>query len=115
MSIKNVLVSILNEAKVYKNHGLLDESRSKCNQALEIIQANQQLSNRKALIQLIESKIAAIPQDPLSNQSSEIEQPRFESGRQASGKVPRKFYGHNFGHNRRFSKKEGVSRCQLTP
>ena len=60
MSIKNRLSVLLKEAETYRNQGLLDEARLNYRKAMEIIQANEQLKNRRALTQIIERKVASL-------------------------------------------------------
>jgi len=74
MSIKNMLSVLLKEAETYKNQGLLDEARLKYHKALEILKANEQLGNRKALIHIIESKVAS-----LKTNTDTMERPIFKN------------------------------------
>ena len=60
MSIKNMLRVLLKEAETYRNQGLLDEARLNYRKTMEIIQANEQLKNRRALTQIIERKVASL-------------------------------------------------------
>ena len=76
MSIKNMLSVLLKEAETYKNQGLLDEARLKYHKALEIIQANEQLKNQRALIQIIEIKVAS-----LKSNTDTMELPVFKNQR----------------------------------
>ena len=85
MSIKNMLSVLLKEAETYKNQGLLDEARLKYHKALEMILANEQLKNQRALTQIIESKVASLKSDtdtmdlPKFKNQSPLESCEFES------------------------------------
>ena len=70
MSIKNRLSVLLKEAETYRNQGLLDEARLKYHKAMEVIQTNEQLKNRRALTQIIERKVAS-----LKSNTDTMEQP----------------------------------------
>ena len=76
MSIKNMLSVLLKEAETYRIQGLLDESRLKYHKALEILKANAQLGDRKALIQILESKVAS-----LETNTDTMELPIFKNQR----------------------------------
>jgi tetratricopeptide (TPR) repeat protein len=60
MSLKDQIKAILQEAEIYRRQGLLEEARSKYKEATDLIQANEQLRNRDALIQAIGSKVASL-------------------------------------------------------
>ena len=85
MNIKNMLSVLLKEAETYRYQGLLDEARLKYNKALEVIQTNEQLKNRKDLIQIIENKAASLKTNtdtmelPIVKNQSPSESCRLES------------------------------------
>jgi tetratricopeptide (TPR) repeat protein len=63
MSLKEKIKAILQEAEIYRRQGLLEEARLKYREATQLIQSNDQLRNRDALIQAIGSKVAALNSD----------------------------------------------------
>ena len=85
MSIKNMLSVLLKEAETYRNQGLLDEARLKYQKALEILKANDKLGDRKALIQIIEGKVALLKtstdttEQPILKNQTPSESCRLES------------------------------------
>ena len=85
MSIKNRLSVLLKEAETYRNQGLLDEAHLKYHKAMEIIQTNEQLKNRRALTQIIERKVASLKsntdtmEQPIVKNQSPSESCRLES------------------------------------
>lgn len=72
MSLKDQIKAILQEAEIYRRQGLLEEARSKYKEATDLIQANEQLRNRDALIQAIGSKVASMDSttDALDNEEA---------------------------------------------
>ena len=72
MSLKDQIKAILQEAEIYRRQGLLEESRFKYKEATDLIQANEQLRNRDALIQAIGSKVASLDSttDALDNEEA---------------------------------------------
>ena len=76
MSFKDQFKIFMQEAEIYKNQGLVEEARLKYQNAKEMIQANEQLGNRDALIQTIESKLANLKSDT-DSQSKETALPQL--------------------------------------
>ena len=82
MSIKKMLSVFLKEAETYRIQGLLDEARLKYHKALEIL---KELEDRKALIQIIERKVASLKANadtmelPIFKNRSPSESGRLES------------------------------------
>lgn len=72
MSLKDQIKAILQEAEIYRRQGLLEEARSKYKEATDLIQTNEQLRNRDALIQAIGSKVASLDSttDALDNEEA---------------------------------------------
>lgn len=60
MEIKNRIKSLLQEAEIYRSQGLFDESKKRYNNAAELIQKNEQIKNKKDLIDSISKKIHSI-------------------------------------------------------
>ncbi|MBU1172146.1 MAG: hypothetical protein KKD44_21535 [Proteobacteria bacterium] len=60
MSIKDRVKSLLKEADLYKSQRLLKESKSKYLEAIKLIQNNEQIPNRKSLINAITKKISTL-------------------------------------------------------
>jgi len=63
MDIKKQIELLLKEATLYQSHGLLEDSKTKYNDAIKLIQGSKQLQNGQNLINLILKKISALGQD----------------------------------------------------
>lgn len=81
MDIKRQIEFLLKEAKLYQSHGLLEDSKTKYNDAVKLIRENKQLKNGQNLINLILKKISDLEQgihrieeEELSQQISTKEQ-----------------------------------------
>ena len=57
MDIKTHLKSLLQEAEIYRSQGLLDESKKRYNDAVELIQKNVRIKNKQNLLETIQKKI----------------------------------------------------------
>ncbi len=60
MSDKEHIESLIKEAKIYKKHGLLDESKEKYKELLEFLQRHKGYSRDKKLIDAVQGKIRTI-------------------------------------------------------
>jgi tetratricopeptide (TPR) repeat protein len=63
MNLKVQIKSLLQEAEIYRNQGLLSEAKVKYKAAAEIIRVNDQLKNRRALLEAIAQKISLLETD----------------------------------------------------
>ncbi len=63
MDIKKQIKSLLKEAELYRTHGLLEDSKRKYSDAVELIRKNKQLKNRENLINSVLKKISDLGQD----------------------------------------------------
>lgn len=63
MKITKKIKNLLKEAELYHNQGLLYEAVAKYNDATELIQKNEQLKNKKSLLEGISKKINALKKD----------------------------------------------------
>jgi len=60
MADKHQLKSLINEAELYRTQGLLEESREKYLEALQLVRKDQQLRNHKKLITALKNKILGL-------------------------------------------------------
>ena len=60
MDIKTQLKTLLKQAELYRSHGLLDEAHEKYEDAVKLIQKNEQIENRQKLLDAISKKIRAV-------------------------------------------------------
>lgn len=60
MSDKEHIRSLIQEAKVYQKHGLLDESKKKYKELLEFLQSHERYSKDKKLIDAVQGKIRTV-------------------------------------------------------
>jgi hypothetical protein len=63
MALKDQIKTLLHEADLYRNQGLLTEAKTKYLRAAEVIKTNEQIKNRDSLIAAIEKKIASLEAD----------------------------------------------------
>jgi len=62
MSDRDHIRSLIQEAKVYKKHGLLDEAKEKYEELLAFLQNHEQYSKDKKAIDIVKDKIRAVDQ-----------------------------------------------------
>lgn len=74
MDIKRQIELLLKEAKLYQTHGLLEDSKTKYNDAVKLIRKNKQLKNGQNLINLILKKISDLGQDIHRIEEEELSQ-----------------------------------------
>jgi hypothetical protein len=74
------MTSLVKEAELYRTQGLLEESKEKYMEVLQLIKQNQQFQNNKKAINVIEDKILGLEKD-LAEIDQETEAPEL------SGKV----------------------------
>lgn len=74
MDIKRQIELLLKEAELYQSHGLLEDSKTKYNDAVKLIRENKQLKNGQNLINLILKKINALGQDIHRIEEEELSQ-----------------------------------------
>jgi len=60
MSDEERIRSLIQEAKVYQKHGLLDESKEKYEELLEFLQSHERYSTDKKLIDAVQGKIRTV-------------------------------------------------------
>ncbi|MBN1932725.1 MAG: hypothetical protein JW786_14065 [Desulfobacterales bacterium] len=78
MDIKTQLKSLLQEAEIYRSQGLLDESKNRYNDAVELIQKNAQIKNKQNLLENIQKKINLV-NNILSNIGKASTSPQLSS------------------------------------
>jgi len=74
MDIKRQIELLLKEAKLYQTHGLLEDSKTKYNDAVKLIRENKQLKNGQNLINLILKKINTLGQNIYRIEEEELSQ-----------------------------------------
>ena len=63
MNFKDQIKSLLQEAEVYRSHGLFVESMKKYKETAELIKKNDRLKNRQKLILSISKKLRSLKDD----------------------------------------------------
>jgi tetratricopeptide (TPR) repeat protein len=63
MNLKVQIKSLLQEAEIYRNQGLLSEAKDKYKAAVDIIRVNDQLKNKQNLLEAIAQKIRLLETD----------------------------------------------------
>jgi tetratricopeptide (TPR) repeat protein len=63
MALKDQIKTLLQEADLYRNQGLLNEARAKYRNAAEVVKKNEQIKNRESLLAAIQKKIAGLEAD----------------------------------------------------